>query len=360
MKKRYRLPLWTLVIVIAVLVALRLALPFIVRDVLNKRMDRMGDYHGHVADVDINLWRGAYSLDDLSVVKVGGKVPVPLLDARRMDIALSWDALMHGAIRATVDFHHPVLNFVDGNGEAGSQAGRGVDWRRQLQALVPIRLDEVNVHDGTVTFRNFVSKPRVDLKATDVQASITNLTNANGSKGSRVASMHVSADILGQAPLESTARFDPLGDFRDFSFTLRVLRIRLTRLNDLARAYAGLDFASGHGDFVMELKARGGELRGYAKPLFKDMKIFSWKQDVEENEENPFRVAWEAVMHGVTWIFKNHQVDQFATRVPIRGRIDDRRIGTWKAIVNVLHNAFVEAYKPQLEHLEPAPEDDEG
>lgn len=59
MKKRYRRPLWTLIVVVAVLVALRLALPYIVRDVLNRRMDRMGDYHGHVADVDLNLWRGA-------------------------------------------------------------------------------------------------------------------------------------------------------------------------------------------------------------------------------------------------------------------------------------------------------------
>lgn len=358
MKKCYRLPLWTLVAVIAVLVALRLALPYIVRDVLNKRMDHMGDYHGQVADVDLNLWRGAYSLNKLSVVKVSGKVPVPLLDTRSMDITLSWDALMHGAIRASVDFNHPVLNFVDGSSKTSSQAGRGVDWRKQLENLIPIRLDEVNVHDGTITFHNFVSEPRVDLKATDVQASVTNLTNANDSEGSRVASMHVTADILGKAPLESTAHFDPLGDFQDFSFTLRVLRIRLTKLNDLARAYAGLDFASGHGDFVMELKARDGQLQGYAKPLLKDMKIFSWKQDVEENEENPFRVAWEAVVQGVTWIFKNHEADQFATRVPIRGRIDNSKIGTWRAIVNVLHNAFVEAYKPQLEHLEPAPKDD--
>lgn len=358
-KKHHRWPLWALLALIVVLVGLRLALPTIVRDVLNKRMEHMGDYRGHVADVDINLWRGAYSLNKLSVVKLSGKVPVPLFNTRSLDIALSWDALLHGAIRATVDFYHPVLNFVDSNSKKSSQVGRGVDWRKKLEDLIPIRLDEVNVHDGTVTFHNFVSKPRVDLKATDVQASVTNLTNANDSEGSRVASMRVTANILGEAPLESTASFDPLGDFQDFSFTLRVLRIQLTKLNDLARAYAGLDFASGHGDFVMELNARDGQLRGYAKPLFQNMKIFSWKQDVEENKENPFRVAWEAIVNGVTWIFKNHQVDQFATRVPIRGRIDNSKIGTWKAIVNVLHNAFVEAYKPQLEHLKPAPKQDD-
>lgn len=357
MKRRSRIVLWSLLALLVVLIGLRLALPTIVRNALNQRMDHMGEYHGHVADVDISLWRGAYTLDNLKIVKVSGKVPVPLLQTPRMDIHLSWRALMHGAIRASVEFERPVLNFVDGNSGAGSQAGAGVDWRAQLQKLIPIRLDEVKVTNGTVTFRNFVSQPRVDIKATDVNAVVTNLTNADRSGGRRVADMHATAQVLGEAPLETSASFDPLGNAADFTFKLRVLQIELTRLNDLARAYAKLDFASGNGDFVMELDARDGSLDGYAKPLFHDMKIFSWKQDVEQEHENPFEVAWQALAQGITSIFTNHKKDQFATRVPISGRIDDKKIGTWRAIVNVLHNAFVKAYTPQLENLSPAPRD---
>jgi hypothetical protein len=361
MKRRSRLiVLWSLAAVIVALIGLRIALPTIVRHTLNQRMDRMGDYHGHVADVDISLWRGAYGLDDLKIVKVSGKVPVPLLQTPHMDIHLSWRALVHGSIRATVEFDRPVLNFVDGNGGAGTQAGGGVDWRAQLQQLVPIRLDEVKVDDGTITFRNFSSKPRVDVKATRVNAVVTNLTNADRSGGRRVADMHATALVLGEAPLDTSASFDPLGKFLDFTFELRVLHIDLTKLNDLARAYAKLDFASGKGDFVMELNAHDGRLDGYAKPLFHDMKIFSWKQDVEGEHENPFEVAWQAIAEGITRIFTNQKKDQFATRVPISGRIDNKKFGTWRAVVNVLHNAFVKAYTPQLEHLKPAPRDEKG
>jgi hypothetical protein len=358
MKRRSRLILsWSLLALLVVLIGLRMALPTIVRNVLNQRMDRMGDYHGHVTDVDLSLWRGAYSLNGLKIVKVSGKVPVPLLQTPHMDIHLSWHALIHGAIRASVVFERPVLNFVDGNGGAGSQAGGGVDWRAQLQHLVPIRLDSVKVTDGTVTFRNFVSKPRVDIKATDVDAEVTNLTNADRSGGRRVADMRATARVLGEAPLETSASFDPLGNAVDFTFKLRILHVDLTKLNDLARAYAKLDFESGKGDFVMELDARDGRLDGYAKPLFHDMQIFSWKQDVEDEHENPFEVAWQAIAEGITSIFTNHKKDQFATRVPISGSIDDKKIGTWRAIVNVLHNAFVKAYTPQLENLKPAPRD---
>lgn len=353
---RFRRHLGVLLVLLAVLLVVRAVLPYVVRHYLNARMDRMGDYHGQIADIDLHLWRGAYSIDRLRIVKRTGQPGVPLLDAPRTDISLSWRALSHGVLRGKIDFHEPTVNFVDGRGKGDSQTGKGVDWRAKLRMLTPIRLDEVNVHDGTVTFRNFVSRPRVDLKMTAVHATATNLTNIDRRQGSRVATLDATARLLGDARLQTRASFDPLSHFGNFSYQLQVRGVDLTKANDLARAYTGLDFAGGHGDFTMELEAKDGALNGYAKPLFKELKIFSWKQDVQQDDKNPLRLAWEAVAQGVTSLFKNHAKDQFATRVPISGRIDDKRLGTFQAITGVLHNAFVKAYTPQLEHLKPAPD----
>jgi hypothetical protein len=357
MKVHYRRSLWGVAIVIVLLVVARIALPYVVLDYLNGRMARMGSYGGHIDDIDIHLWRGAYSIDRLVIQKTDGKVPVPLFSAARSDIELSWRALSKGHLRGKIDFFDPEVNFVDGSGEGDTQTGKGVDWRAQLRALAPIRLDEVNVHNGTVTFRNFVSRPKVDLKMTEVNATATNLTNVEREHGTRVADMHATAKVLGDAPLETSARFDPLERLGDFSYQLTVRKIQLVKANDLARAYSGLDFAGGNGDFVMELEARDGQLSGYAKPLFHDLKIFSWKQDVEQDKKNPLRIAYEAVAQGVTWMFKNHAEDQFATRVPISGRIDQKNVDTGQAILGVLRNAFIEAYKPNLENLTKRPTD---
>lgn len=82
--------------------------------------------------------------------------------------------------------------------------------------------------------------------------------------------------------------------------------------------------------------------------------MFSWKQDVEQQKKGPLSLAWEALAQGVTSILKNHARDQFATRVPISGRIDDKQLDTPQAILGVLRNAFVRAYTLQLEKLPPA------
>lgn len=358
MRIHYRRGLWIAGVLVIVLIAARIALPYVVLDILNGRIARMGSYSGHIADIDMHLWRGSYTIDRMTVTKVDGKVPVPLFSTARADISLTWRALARGHFRGRIDFYDPVVNFVDGHGEGDTQTGKGVDWRAQLRALAPFRFDEVNVIDGAITFNNFVSSPKVDLKMTDVNGTVTNLTNVQREGGDRVAHMHATARVLGDAPLETRAEFDPLERLGDFHYEITIRNIKLVKANDLARAYAGLDFSGGEGDFVMELQAKDRKLSGYAKPLFRDLQIFSWKQDVEQEKKGPLKIAYEAVAEGVTKLFRNQAKDQFATRVTISGDIGQKNVSTAEAILGILRNAFVEAYKPNLENLTGRPKDD--
>lgn len=353
MNRRMRLLAAIIVIAAITLAALRLALPYWVTKDLNARLANMGSYHGQVAEVDLHLWRGAYTIHDLQIVKNSGAVPLPLLKAPRIELAMRWVDLARGKVVATVAFYGAELNFVDGRSDADGQSGQGVDWRAQLEKLMPVQIDEIKVVDGTLVFRNFVSDPPVDLRATQVNGSVRNLTNVEDANGRRVAVFDARAQMLGQAPAEAHAEFDPFNESRDFSLRLRILDFDVVDANDFARAYARLDFASGHGEFVTELDAHDGHLRGYAKPLFKDLKVFSWKQDVEQDSENPLRLAWEATAGLFTQLFKNHREDQFATRIEISGEIGAAETHPLQAMLGILKNAFIEAYKPNFENLEP-------
>lgn len=338
-----------LAVLLAALLLLRLLLPDLVRDTINARLASMGEYSGQVDEVGLAIWRGAYTLEGLRIIKDGGDVPVPLLEAPAVDISVSWNDLFRGAVVAEVGFQSPVLHFVDGFTGGDSQTGTGVDWRTRLAGLVPIRIDEVVVREGRVVFHNFVSDPPVTMEATQVEASVDNLTNVRAAEGDRVAELAATARLFGSADLEASASFDPIGSPDSFSFALRILDIDLTRINDLARAYAALDFESGNGEFVMELEARDRRLTGYAKPLLQNLQIFSWRSDVREGSRNPLRIAWEALAEGVTRVFRNPPADQFGTRIEIGGELGDAELGTWDAIVGILRNAFVEALQPYFE-----------
>lgn len=348
MRKRLALPL-ALGLFAVFLVGLRVALPGFVERQINARLVEMGEYSGHIDGVSISLWRGAYSLRHLVIEKRSGEVPVPFLEAPALEIALDWRNLFRGQVLANVSFESPVVHFVDGSGEDDSQAGGGVDWREQLEDLVPTHLDEVVIRDGTLVFHNFISEPPVDLQATRVDASIRNLTNVRDAEGRRVAELTATATLLDSGKLETEAHFDPFAGAEEFSFALRVLDIDLVQVNELARAYANLDFESGNGELVVELEATEGRLSGYAKPLFQQIQIFSWESDVVQSDKNLLEVAWEALAEVATTVLTNHPAEQFGTRIEISGEIDDAELSTFSAIAGIMRNAFVEALQPYFE-----------
>ena len=357
MNRRLSWPLWGLAGVVLLLVALHIALPYLVRDYLNERLANMGDYRGQVIDVDLALWRGAYKINGLKIVKVDGKVPVPFVNAPLIDLSVSWHSLWHDhAVVAKVLFVKPELNFVDGGAnKRASQTGEGTDWRAQLNKLLPITLNEVRINDGRITFRNFNSKPQVNMDASQVNASLYNLTNVVDLKGKRDARFDGKALLLGHAPLETTATFDPLGNFENFEFRLRAKDIELNRMNDFASAYGKFDFNAGHGDVVIEAKATKGQLTGYIKPLLRDVDVFNWQQDVENEKKGIFRSVWEALVGTTENVLKNQRKNQFATRVELRGSVHQRDVSAFQAFLQILRNGFIQAFNANYEQSKPTP-----
>ena len=358
MKRRYSWPLWTLAGVVVLLVALHFALPYLVRDYLNDKLADMGDYRGQITDVDLALGRGAYKINGLKIVKVDGKVPVPFVDAPLIDLSVSWHSLWYDhAVVAQVQFLNPEINFVDGGpNKQNSQTGQGTDWREQLGKLLPITLDEVQINDGRITFRNFNSKPPVNMNASNVNASIYNLTNVVDKEGKRDARFEGKALLLGHAPLETTATFDPLSNFEDFEFRLRARDIELKRMNDFAAAYGKFDFNAGHGDVVIEAKAEKARLTGYIKPLLRDVDVFNWQQDVENKNKGLFRSIWEALVGGTETVLKNQNKNQFATRVELSGNVHQQNVNAFEAFLQILRNGFIQAFNARYERPKP----DEG
>jgi len=344
--------LWTVAVIVVLLIAVQIALPYLVRNYLNEKLADMGDYRGQVTDVDLTLWRGAYKINGLDIVKVSGKVPVPFIKIQVIDLAVSWHSLWYDhAVVARVRFVSPELNFVDGgeNKEA-SQTGQGTDWRDQLNKLLPITLNEVRVSNGRITFNNFTSTPNVKIEADKVNASLYNLTNVADVKGQREAHFAGKALLMGNAPLDTAATFDPFSNFEDFDFRLRTTGIELKSLNDFALAYGKFDFKAGTGDVVIQAKAVKGQLTGYIKPLLRNVEIFNWQQDVENQNKSFFHSVWEAVVGAGQAVLKNQSKNQFATRVELSGSVHEENISAFQAFLQILHNGFVQAFNTRYDN----------
>lgn len=357
MKKSLRFPLYALTVIILLLVVLHFSLGHIARYMLNQNMAEMGEYTGEVEQVDVYWWMGSYRIHDLNIRKLQGDIQVPFLRAPLIDIAISWPSLLHKrALVAEVVFTEPELNFVDGETDADRQTGRGVDWRERLREQVLIEIDMLRVDNGLLAFRNFTSEPEVNVYASDVNFTVRDLTTARTEQGERSATLEGTADFLDHAPLEVEAAFDPMVRMEDFDFRLRVTQVQLPELNDFASAYGKFDFNAGRGELVLEVEASEGELTGYIKPLLHEVEIFDYEQDIKDQDKGLFRGIWEAVVDASESLLRNREEEQFATRVNLRGSLQDAEISPMQAFFGILRNGFVEAFRPGFEGSEVEPE----
>ena len=81
---------WPLVVLLVAVVIVRMMLAIWVRDYVNRKLNEMEDYRGHVAAVDIHFWRGAYTIHEVKIEKTTGKVPVPFFSAPAVDLSVEW------------------------------------------------------------------------------------------------------------------------------------------------------------------------------------------------------------------------------------------------------------------------------
>ena len=348
--KRHRLRNWLLgfLVFVLVVVAVRAAMPWAVRDYVNRTLDQNQLYSGKIGPVEIHLLRGAYSIRDIRISKTTGNVPVPFFSATRIDFAVQWHNLIHGRIVARILMDQPVINFVDSPTAADSQTGAGGPWLEMLQDLFPFKINGAIIRNGSVHFRTFQSQKPVDVYLSDVQASIDDLTNIRKETNPLVSTVKADALVMDQAKLQFRMTLDPFSYHPTFHMALRLLDLDVTKLNDLALAYGKFDFKRGWLDLVVETDSKEGQLNGYVKPLFRDLKIFSLSQDIKQ--DNVLQFFWQAVVGAVTGVFKNQPHNQFGTLIPFSGNASGTTSADILATIgNVLRNAFIRAYLPRLQ-----------
>src|ERR1700685_3059675 len=164
--------------IVVVLICLRLMLPFALRAYVNHQLNKSRDYSGRIGHVTVHLWRGAYQIHDINILKRGGNIPIPFYSSRKVDLSLQWSELLHGSLGSRIAMQEPKLNFVSGPTKGQAQTGNENNWNQTLESLVPFKINSLGVTNGQIHFHNLYSKPSVDIYITELSALATNFTNS--------------------------------------------------------------------------------------------------------------------------------------------------------------------------------------
>lgn len=345
---RRRKVLWiALGSLLVILIALRIALPYILLRFVNKELQTIPGYTGHVDDIDVHLYRGAYTIKAIRLDKTGGKIPVPFFAADKADLSVEWAAIFHGRIVGKIIVVHPIINFAKGPSEETSQTEiPSKPWTQVVGKLMPLKINRFEILDGEVHYRDFYSSPKVNIFATDIHILATNLSNALHQKEELPSTVEATCSGVYGAHADLHMKINPLDKYPTFTVKAELLDMDITKLNDFLSAYAKLTVRQGTISVYTEAAAKDGRIAGYTKPIIKDLHVVNWKDD----KGHPLKIAWESLVGAVAWVIKNHGKDQLATKAEFEGDLKDPDINVFYIIGQLLRNGFIQALYPALEN----------
>ncbi len=330
------------------LIAFRIALPYLVKNYVNKTLDELPGYTGQVADVDIALIRGAYQLDHLVLLEENGNPKYPFLQITETDLSIEWKALFKGRLVGEVIMTNPELNILAASSQASQEDPSLDHWTEVVKDLMPITINRFEVHNGKLGFLDFGASPDVRLHIENMRLTALNLANVEEVGDRLPSSVTVSGKSIGGGTLKGKMQVNALKRVPDFDSDFQLTGVNLTSLNSFIKAYAKFDVERGKLDMYAELKATDGQLDGYIKPFFEEVKVLNWKKDKKEG--GILSAVKEAVIGVFTEAAENQPRDQVATQIPIKGNLSNPQTNSWKTFINVLKHAFIDAFSKGIEN----------
>jgi hypothetical protein len=349
MKKHRRRKVVLIVLgsLLVILIGFRIALPYILLRFVNKELQTIPGYTGHVEDIDVHLIRGAYTIKVIRLDKAGGKVPVPFFSADALDLSVEWSAIFHGRLVGKIIVQHPILNFAKGPTKETSQTEIPTKpWTKVVGDLMPLKLNRFEIFNGEIHYRDFFSDPKVNIFAADIHILAENLSNAKHQPEELPSTVEATCNGIYGGHANLHMKLNALDTVPTFEVKAELTDMDITKLNDFLSAYVKLTVRQGTIGIYTEAAAKDHKITGYTKPIIRDLRVVDWKED----KSHPLKLAWEALIGAVNWVVKNKGKDQLATRVDFSGDLKDPDISTWYIIGQMLRNGFIQALYPALEN----------
>lgn len=346
-RKRKRRIIWGSIL--GALIIFRLILPYIVLHYVNKKLGGLEEYYGHVDDIDLHLYRGAYEIKDMRILrkeKKGTKIDtIPFFTTPSIDLSIEWSAIFDGAIVGEISVEKPVINFVKEAHKGEDVRADTSDFADLVDDLMPVTINRFDIHNGEVHYRDLSARPRLDIAMKNINITATNLTNVTDSKDLLPATLIGTAEAY-DGKFYLTVKFDGLAKKPTFDLSTELKGLNMVLLNDMLREYANFDVKKGTFSLYGEFAAKNGSFGGYVKPFMTNLDIVQWNKE----EGNFKQILWETVVASTAEILQNQRTGELATKIPINGTFDDPDINTWHAISYVLRNAFLHALRPSLDN----------
>lgn len=268
--QRHRVLWIVLLCVLVLMLAVRLALPSIIEKIVESKLESMpGGYQGTVEDVDVRMLDAEIGLRGFTIVKKNGQIPVPFMRMKEFVLGTVMDSWKPRTVLRAIE---PDASFVDAESEAKKQKGPEKTIEN-LRKQLPFELLRAEVIDGVFHFRNYQTKPDMDLYAHHVNVVWDKLVGClpPGSSACR-SELEAEAKLLESGSLKAEGSFERKPE-SDFHVRAQVRNMRAPELNPFLAEYARIKMERGEIELDARYDRRGDRHDALLVPLLSDVEV---------------------------------------------------------------------------------------
>lgn len=343
MKTRYKI----LIGIIAFLIVVRIAMPYVALHYANKTLASMKGYFGHIDDIDLSIYRGAYVINDIYLNKLDTLTDKesPFFRSKNIDLSVDWNSIFHGSIVGELVFNNSTLIFTKDKVELTDIKKDTSDFRKLLKDFMPLNVNRLEVINGSLHYTDNSSQPKLDLLLEKAHILANNLSNVVDDKMELPSTVTANATVY-EGTLTIDMKLNALNVQPTFDLDAELKNTNLVLLNDFFEAYGNFDVNKGKFGLYTEMAAKDGKFKGYVKPIVNDLDVVG----ASDKQDNFLNQLYEHIVGASGVILRNQKQDQVATKLDIEGDFKNPKTNTLDAIWEVLRNAFIQALMPSIDN----------
>lgn len=341
MKKRYIV----LISIFVLLLVIRLILPYVAKNYINKELANIEGYHGSIDDLSMSLYKGAFNIGELVIYEEASEDPeTPFIRLPSLDFSIDWRALFNGKVASEIHMDSLQVNLTVLKEEEKEKEPRQ-HFAEQLQEFNPIEINQLKITNATIAYLDPTAEPQVEVYFYNFNLYGENLTNVEDEEKVLPGYIEISSQAMGEGRMELEMHVNILKEIPDFDLNLAFEDINLVKFNNFMEAYASLELKSGTHSVFSESVVKDGEIEGYVKPIIEDFDVAQGGEDKNLPEK-----VYEALVDFFAGVVENPKEEQIASRIEISGTVENIENNPWQAVFNLLRNAFIEAYSKEIEN----------
>ena len=160
----------------------------------------------------------------------------------------------------------------------------------------------------TPSYRMFISGTNIDIE------------NWSNQLSGGTAKVQLRGLLMGSGATQISGSFRPEFKSPDFDLSVKSIKTQVKSLNQMLRAYGGTDVVAGVFSVFSEMTVKEGQVKGYLKPLFKDVTAYDPEQD---KDKGLLTKIFEKTINVASRMFKNTPRGEVATKADVSGPVEN-------------------------------------